>query len=129
MFKSIVKMNFHHNILSKWTSLHYFFFINFIFMKLVRHNKMILNIWFINIWCEMASNNLLISSPKMTRRWIFYFALSNHLFFEMIKFFFFLYFKNLFWINTIYFYFQLWSFLELLEIWLSFQCLLASKSL
>ncbi len=36
------------------------------FMKLVRFNKLILNIKFINIKWEVASNNLLTSPPHMT---------------------------------------------------------------
>ncbi len=47
-------------------------------MKLVRLNKIILKIKYINIQWEVTSNNLLISPPYTIWGWTFYFALSNH---------------------------------------------------
>lgn len=63
----------------------YIIYINIMFMKLVRLNKIILNIKYINIQWEVAYNNLLISSPYTIWGWTFYFALSNHFLLRMGK--------------------------------------------
>jgi hypothetical protein len=58
------------HLLSNLISLH-FFIINIMFMKLIRFNKLILNINVFSILWEMSFNNLLISPLHMTLGWTF----------------------------------------------------------
>ncbi len=44
---------------------------DFMFMELIKLNKFILNIKFINIQWEVAPDNLLISFSHMTWKWTF----------------------------------------------------------
>jgi hypothetical protein len=56
-------------------------FNSFMFMKLVKFNKFILEIKFINLQWKVVPNNILISPSHMTLGWTFYFSPFNHPFF------------------------------------------------